>query len=973
MKPSAKTRASRVFGMLLLPILCCEMGIVTADPPAIQDAQQSDAGTPWVGTLQTIVVTGTHIRDADLATEHPVQVITKRDIQRTGLTGLADIVQSLVVANGQTMNRNINNGGTGELTANLRSLGSNRTLVLVNGHRWAADVDGAVDLSAIPLALVERIEVLKDGASAIYGSDAIGGVINIITRRDYVGTEAGIYAGQTDHGDGRRVEGDFSLGRSGEKWNMSFGMQYSKDNPVFAGARQISSVPVPGLPLGATGSGFSQYGVFVLPVPPPDDFDPFVLTKGRPGTSPGDFHILDPATDFNYDFVPWNYLQTPQQRRATFGQFRWEFSPALAFSVDALFNQRRSAQQLAPPAVEFGDLTFQAGSPQSFEVSPQNLYNPFGTPVFLVATRWPDSEPRRFQQSVDTTHLHIGLDGSFELWSRDWNWTVNATQTLSLQSEFAGPYADNARLELAVGPSFRDAQGVAHCGASNNVIAGCVPLDLFTGPGRFTQAMLDFVDLTVRNYKRARSDSFDLGVNSTFADLPAGPLDFAAGLERRLERGADEPDVLVATGEANGTGETYGPTTGAYAVNEAYVELNVPLLRNVALARQLGVDLATRYSDYTSFGGTENSKLGVRWKPVDDLLVRATWSQGFRAPSIFEAFGGTVDGTGEDVDDICATQGRLSPPATIAANCAAHGVPAHPADFFDTITANGSNPALLPETSRSLTTGFVYSPRWFSGLDLNVDGYRIEIRNAIGNPGAQYFVDACYEQDDPTACSHITRGADGDLQHVLAINENIPGGIEAEGVDFGLSLARATRVGDIKLHWENAYVGYWGAVGKPPYGAVLPDGSLSQGNVAGSNNALYGVIWRLRSVATLAWQRGAWNASITGRYFSPVKEDCSAVTQAADAVGDPSLYSLCTDPNRMVDGVPAPRNRVGAVTYVDLEGGWHAPWNGVFTMGVRNAFDRNPPVAYSYADMNSFFPDYDIPGRFFYARYQQDL
>jgi len=933
---------------------------------------QNATNTPQPKTLGTIVVTGTHISDVDLATEHPLQVISKADIQRTGLTSVADIVQSLIVAGGQAMNRNINNGNNGELTVNLRSLGSNRTLVLVNGHRWAADVDGRVDLSAIPLALVERIEVLKDGASAIYGSDAIGGVVNIITRRNYVGTEAGVYAGETDHGDGRRVEGDFSLGRSGEKWNASFGVQYSKDDPVFADTRQISSVPAPGLPLDATGSPISQYGIFLIPVPPPDYFDPVVLTQGRPGTSPSDFHIINPATDLNYNFVPWNYLQTPQTQRSAFGQFRWEFSPTLAFNADALFNQRQSAQQLAPPTVQFSDFKWPAGNPQAFEVSPQNLYNPFGTPVVLVYTRWPDSEPRRFQQTVNTTHLHFGFDGSLELWGRDWDWSADATQTQSLQSEFAGPYADNARLQLAVGPSFRDAQGVAHCGTPDDVIAGCVPLDLFTGPGRFTQAMLDYLNVNVRNHQSARSDSFDLGVTSTLADLPAGPLGFAAGVERRLERGTDQPDPLVATNEANGTGETYGPTNGAYSVNEAYLELDLPLLKDLPLARQLGFDLATRYSDYSSFGSTDNSKIGLRWKPNDDLLVRSTWSQGFRAPSIFEAYGGAVDGTGENVTDICATQGGYSPPPAVAANCLAHGVPANVPDFFDTLTATGSNPALLPERSRSLTAGFVYSPHWLPGLDLSADWYRIQIRNAIGNPGAQYFVDACYEQNDPAACAHIIRAPDGDLQHVTAINENIPGGIETDGGDFGLNWKRATRAGDFNLHWESAYVDYWGAIGEPPYGATLPDGSLSQGNVAGFDSTLYGVIWRLRSVATLSWHRGAWNASIGGRYFSPVKENCQAVSDAEQNTGDVSLLSLCSDPSHVaeVDGVIVPRNRVGAVTYVDLEGGWRAPWNGVFTLGVRNALDRDPPLSYSEVP-NSFYPDYDIPGRFYYASYRQ--
>lgn len=958
-------------GILIVAVLSCvscapAAWAAQADPQQGDAAQATPTRKPPLQTLGTIVVTGTHIRGVDLETSHPLQVITKLDIQRTGLTGLGDIVQSLVVDSGQTLNRNINNGNNGEMTVNLRSLGANRTLVLLNGKRLAAQVDGTVDLSGIPLALVERIEVLKDGASAIYGSDAIGGVVNIITRKNYVGTEAGVYAGQTDHDDGRQTEADFSFGRSGEKWNASLGLEATDDRPVMADARQISSVPVPNLPLDATGSALSQYGVFVLP-----PFDPMVLTQGRPGTSASDFHFIDPATDQNYNFVPYNYLQTPQKRSAAFGQFRWAFSDSLAFTADAMFNQRRSAQQDAPPTVGFSDVIYPAGNPQAFGVSPQNVYNPFGEPVLVVETRWPDSEPRRFEQSVDTTRLHAGFDGSFNLWGRDWDWSADAAQTQSLQSEFAGPYADNAKLALAVGPSFLDAQGVAHCGTPDDVIAGCVPLDLFTGPGRFTQAMMDYVNINVRNHQSARSDSFDLSVTSSLADLPAGPLGFAAGLERRLERGTDEPDALVSSGEANGTGNTYGPTSGAYAVNEAYVEFDVPLLKDQPLARQLDVDLANRYSDYSSFGGTDNSSVGLRWKPAKDLLVRSHWSQGFRAPSIFEAFGGAIDGMDQGVQDICATQNGYTPPPAVAANCLAHGVPADVVDVYDTRSSIGGNPALLPETSRSLTAGLVYSPRWLPGLDVSADWYRVEIRNAIGSPDAQYFVDACYKQNDPVACSHLTRDATGALQHVSAINENIPGGLEAEGWDFALNWKRATRFGDLNLHWENAYVDYWGAIGKSPYGATLPDGSSSQGNVAGSINDLYGVIWRLRSVATLAWHRGAWDASITGRYFSAVKEDCTGVTGIADLVGDPSLYLLCSDPYRTVDGVPAARNRVGAVTYVDLQMGWRAPWHGTFTLGVRNAFDRDPPLAYSYAGLNSFIPDYDIPGRFFYASYRQ--
>jgi iron complex outermembrane receptor protein len=950
---------------LFLSLALCGGADAFADPPQANSDPSTSKQQP--STLDTIYVTGTHIRGVDLETEHPLVVLKRKDLLRTGLTGVADIVQSLIVANGQTLNRNINNGGSGELRVNLRSLGANRTLVLVNGQRFVSAVDGAVDLSAIPLALVERIEVLKDGASAIYGSDAIGGVVNIITRRDFHGAELGLYAGETDHGDGFSRHADFSFGRSGEQWNASFGLEYGKDGPVFADARRISSVPSPGLPLAATSSPSSQYGVFGIPALG----GRFVLIPGRAGTSPDDFKPYSRATDNNYNFIPYNYLQTPQERRAGFGQFRWEFSPTLAFSMDALFNQRRSAQQLAPPVVGFDPDPFDGG----FTVSPDNVYNPFGVPVIRVFTRWPDSLPRRFEQTVVTTRFHLRLSGLLGAFGREWEWGVDAARTQARQREFASPYADNDRLRLAVGPSFFGPDGVAHCGTPAEVIPGCVPLDLFTGPGRFTQPMLDYVDVDVTNRKRARSDALDFHITGALAELPAGQLGFAAGIERRLERGSDQPDPLVASNRANGTGVTFGPTDGAYAVDEAYVEFDLPLLAQKPFARELDVNLATRFSDYSQFGSTDNSRIGLRWKPADELLFRATWSQGFRAPSIFEAYGGAVHGPSNVSMDVCAADpaANYTPPPAVAANCLAHGVPADVSPYFDSTTTTGSNPDLEPETSRSLTTGVVYSPQWLPGLDASLDWYRIEIRNAIGNLGDQAVLNACYVAGDPAACSRITRNPDGTLARIEAINQNLPGGIETEGWDFALSWQRTTRFGDIELRWDNAYVTYWGDIGKPARGTSLPDGSLAQGNVVGTHNDLYGVIWRLRSIATLAWHRGGWGASISGRYFSPIVEGCFGPPFVAGVVGDPSLRLLCSDPGHVQDGAPDPRNRVGAVTYVDLEASWRVPWRGTFTLGVRNAFDREPPLARSYGGANSFFPDYDVPGRFLWLSYRQKL
>lgn len=492
-----------------------------------------------------------------------------------------------------------------------------------------------------------------------------------------------------------------------------------------------------------------------------------------------------------------------------------------------------------------------------------------------------------------------------------------------------------------------------------------MPLDLFTGPGRFTQAMLDYANVDIHNRKQAGEDSFDFNITTTLADLPAGALAFAVGLERRLERGQEIPDPLIVSGRANGTGVTSDPTGGAYSVNEAYVEFDIPLLADRPFARRLDINLASRHSDYSQFGGTTNSRVGLRWKPIDDLLVRATWAQEFRAPSIFENFGGTVRGPGE-VWDICVPQDGYVPLPAIAANCLARGVPVDAALAEYTTVISGSNPALKPERSRSITAGLVYNPHWRPGLDASIDWYRIDIRDSIADPGAQRYVGACYRDNDPEACTHITRLSDGSLSQVVAIIENQPGGLQTQGVDVALTWKQHRRTGDWQMRWDTAYVDYWGPIGRPPRGTPLPDGSLSPGNVAGKP-----VVWRLRSVAALAWQRGRLGASIGVRYFSPIVEPCDDVVRVADAVDNPTLRSLCSEPDRMEYGGEAPRNRVGAVTYVDLEASWQTPWTAAVAFGIRNAFDRQPPHAWSYSGANSFFPDYDIPGRFFYASSRQ--
>ncbi len=961
-------------------ILIVVLGVGLALGQARGAADAPDGATAPAEELATVEVLGSHIRRVDIETQHPVLTLDRAEILRTGLSSVSDVIQNIVF-NGQTLNRHINNGGDGEMLANLRSLGFQRTLVLLNGQRFVTDINGAVDLSAIPFSMVDHIDVLLDSASAIYGSDAIAGVINIVTRSNYEGGELSIYGAQYDQDDGHRKMYDFSYGLKGDSWSASAGLEYGRDDPVFAGNRDISAVPRYGLPIGNTGSSATPYSWLTLRSPgKPQKL--LRLIQGASGTSPDDFRPVDRfgiVYEDKYNYQPLNYLETPQDRRAAFAQGRYEFSSAFAISVDALFNQRGSDQQLAPPVVAFS--ADNTGLPSGFGIAADNAYNPFGKPIASVIRRFVESGPRVFQQTVDTGRVHVGLDGLFTLADREFSWGADAIGTKVREREFTGTYADDSKLALAAGPSYFDAAGVAHCGTQAAPLPDCVPINLFGPPGSITPAMLDYVNADEVNRTTNESRIVDARVttNELFT-LPAGGLGFAAGVQYRRESGSQIVDPLRASGNEDGNGVTYGSTGGAYSVDEAYLEFDAPLLTERPFAQKLDFIIGTRYSRYTNFGGTTNSQFGLRWKPVEDLLVRANYAEGFRAPAVAELFQGTIHNPGGPTDPCDQINNDPPPTPAVLARCARLGVPA---DVDSSVEhgsfVQGGNPALQPETSRSAGIGSIYTPQWLPGLDLSLDWYHIRVRNAIGNPLEQSVVDDCYLRNNDSACANVVRDpVDGTIFRVTALTQNIYGGLETEGYDFTLNWRKDTALGRLSAHWVTNYVDYFGEIGEPAPGSTLADGSLAVGNMVGLDtptvSSLFGVIWRWRSQLQVAFESGAWSTSITGRYFGPILEDCGAVLATAFRVGDPSLRSLCTNPDKtiLLGGLPAPLNRVPSVTYFDLEGTWHAPWRAYFTLGVRNAFDRTPPVSYS-AFANSFYADYDIPGRFFYFRYRQQF
>ncbi|HVF34933.1 MAG TPA: TonB-dependent receptor, partial [Candidatus Saccharimonadia bacterium] len=470
--------------------------------PAVlaQDQDRDDADT-----LDTITVVGSRIKRTDIETSQPVFVLEREDLQRTGLTSIGDILQDLANV-GPTLNTTFNNGGNGATQVDLRNLGPNRTLVLVNGRRWVSSLGGAVDLNTIPTSAIERVEVLKDGASAIYGSDAIAGVINITMRDSYDGAEATAFLGENEEGDGRVEQYDFTIGSSTDRASVLMNASYTKQEPIFAGDREISAVPLFGFNANNTLTGASSstpFGVFGfsanggrLPNGAPGIL---TLIPGRPGTAAGDFRTFNGTQD-GFNFAPDNYLQTPQERTALYAQARYNITDNVSFSATVLYNERKSEQLLAAIPFVFGVVGSGLGR---FNIPANNVFNPFGLEITRAQFR-NTVQLRSFNQDVDTFYFGGGFDGSFDAFDRGFSWDVNYIYTDNERHDQTFGQFDLNRLRLGLGPSFRNAAGVPTCGTAAAPVAGCVPIDIFTGPDGFTREMANYASFTEQSniYKK---------------------------------------------------------------------------------------------------------------------------------------------------------------------------------------------------------------------------------------------------------------------------------------------------------------------------------------------------------------------------------------------------------------------------------------------------------------------------------------
>ena len=792
--------------------------------PALAAAQEQPAPAEQARTLDTVEVTGTRIKKADLESQVPVQVLTREDIERTGLNSIGDVVQQMTGSassfNGKR-NASGNDGfpsdgggvGAGATTVDLRGLGSKRVLVLVDGMRWvnessASGVGAAVDLNTIPLAIVERIEVLEDGASSLYGSDAIAGVVNVITRRNFEGGQATLNYGQYEPGDGEGKGLDLAYGHAiGDRGNWFLAASYFKQDAVFSKDRDRTREPVYGTG-NLLGSSRVPGGRFRFTDPRNGTTydlttntglnDP-TYTPGLPGCASGvprtdGFHCFGAADAFNY--APFNQVLSPSERGGIFGQVRFDFSDNVRGYGRALFNRRESRNQAAPEPIDLGPGAGTTFASNVF-IPASNPYNPFGIDLFYdsatgagnivtIRRRPIEGGPRLFDQKVDTQYVGAGLEGTLGADQR-WFWDVNlAWSKNKAEQQNRGSY-NSLRIQQALNP--------AVCSAT----PGCVPLDIF-GFDTMTPDMLAWISPVFHDRSEQTLQQATANFSGDLFNLPAGPLAFATGYEYRKYKGDYHPDPATTRGEYNGVPSQ--PTTGQYDVNEVYVEFSVPIFKDSWFGKGLDLSLAGRYSDYSTFGGEFTPKFGLRWQIADELLLRSTYAEGFRAPSIGELFGQPSRFDANIVDPCLGANYAAN-----ATNCATLGVAPGTPQFDPQIgVETGGNPSLEPETSRSFSAGLVWTPSILENtaiarrVDFETTFYRHEIEGAIQALDPQTQLNLCVQTLDPAYCDGIVRNATTDQIESFANFLGNFASIETSGWDFDVYWTLPeTAIGDFKL------------------------------------------------------------------------------------------------------------------------------------------------------------------------------
>ncbi len=910
-----------------------------AQTPSIQNPSAAAATSAPTGPnpdLAEIVVTGTSIKGLDAVSALPVTVMKAEDIARTGATSAEDLFRyiSSASSSGSTVQAQATGFQTGSIsTISLRGLTSARTLILINGQRSAPYGGGStgtagnsVDISSIPVSAIERVEILQDGASAIYGSDAIAGVVNFILRENFQGVDASVYGGApTRAGGGTEQQGNFFGGIGDlktDRYNVSLGLSFDHTQEILGASRPYATRYSPQYGNDVTSSFAFPANIAVFP-----------KTAGQPTTiNPAVGACAPSLNDVNFpaqcrfDNSPYDSVQPDTKRGNGLLNAHYQISDTTQLYAQLSFAQVETLTQVQPVPLSYQNpllssnpfLAYQANllatqyptyhnpaitpTAAAFLLPPTSPYYPTafaaahgmaGLPLNLIYRDFANG-PRLEDDTADTTRAVGGWKGNLLGW--DFNTSI-------LYSEV------KVKEDLKSGfPLYSEIMPILDSGIIN-------PFGPTTDPSALAAAKgAEFVGQDWSS--KTSLTSLNGSASRALFDLPGGPFSAAVGAEVRRETFIYNPSSAIQTGNITGEGGNQLPENAARSVESAYLEVNMPVIHS------LDADAAVRYDHYQNVGSTVNPKGSLKFQPVDWWLLRGSVGSGFRAPSLTDLYAAqatsvTSNGTRDPIK--CPTFD-----------------PNNPACSFQFTTVTGGNPNLKPEKSTTMTLGTVFEPT--KDFTIGLDSFWIYLKDSIVVGGLPVSVILQNAASATQFASLITRDANGNIVFISQTNANLFR-VNVSGTDVDFKYAfDVGNYGRISLLLDGTY--YY------KYATQNPDGSWT-GQIDKGVTTESGVISRWRHTASIVYDIGPWDVSLIEHYQKRYHDSASTVTGAT--------------------------RYVGAYDTLDGQLSYHLNKAWTFTAGVINIAGSDPPYANYASSANNFVGGYDLSygdprGRFIYGR-----
>ena len=957
--------------------------------PPVQDA------TPAID----VVVTGTRISRSDLQVASPLTVVGQQEIQFRQANTAEELLRDLPSVR-PNLGPAVNNGSDGSSSIDLRGIGSNRTLVLLDGRRVVPfGLDNVVDLNVLPISVLDRVDVFTGGASSTYGADAVAGVVNFVTKRNFSGVDGSVNYRITERGDAAQRRASLMIGANldEDRGNVMLAVSYLKRNSLQATERDIAAFPISSATGLFTGSPTAQVTVFASP------------SNARLGLAASNFGaVVNPSTGLlqaatandTYNSNIGTYFQTPLSQFSAFSSARYQISPAFEAYASALFTRNEAAIQLASSG------TFSS----TYQLSLNNPYLPTGvrnqlcsaltiaaatcnaaaavrggpgTPGYLevpviAQRRFTELGPRGNPVVSDVFQLQAGLRGDI---TSTLHYDVSGQFGETRQNQQRQNWGSFSKVQQSL-RAYRAASGTLTCTDTSN---GCVPLNLFGPNGSITPDQLGFINLTslinrvVRQGVVTGNVNGDLfGVKSPFAETAVA---FSIGAEYRKLTARSTPDAAAQVqGEVLGTGARTPPDFGQYDVKEVFGEIIAPLVSDKRFLYRLQLEGGIRYSDYSTTGGSTTYKAGGSIEPVQGYKFRGMYQVAVRSPNINELFQSPVTGLGNLSVDPCQASALTSAAANLglAALCVATGAPASTigqiptpsSSQIDTTTSGNRN--LGVERANTYTIGGVFTPSFVRRLAVTVDYYNIKVTNAITTPASGDILNGCYSAAlNPgytynAFCQLIERNAlngslnAGGLRGVILAGSNL-GVIQTAGVEFGVTYKVVPAdfginkdIGSVSFSLNGTYLDYYHFQATP--NAINRDCTAHY-----STNCTN--------------PRPGWKYNTRLTYsFGPV--DLSLFWRHIGAVGlEPFLATAITPLATAQPGGPNPSTvlaqyrRIPAYNYFDLAARATIGDNLELSLTIDNLTDKSAPLVGSsvggtaFNSGNTFPTVYDVLGR----------